>query len=67
MDSGLWTLRCQSCNEAFNIELIAGQQIVEFAKSYACPNCKKIPDTSPISQSETWHHIIGFRSTKTNR
>jgi len=57
-DRGHWTLRCQSCLKDFTIELMAGEQVVDFVKSYACPHCKKRPDEA----ASVWHHVIDFQT-----
>ena len=67
MDAGLWTLRCQSCGETFSVELTAGQQIVQFARSYVCPKCQKKPIDPTINKAVTWHRVIGFHSSKPAR
>jgi len=64
MDTGLWTLRCQNCGETFTIELKAGQQIVQFARSYICSNCKTKPNDALSTQASTWHRVIGFHCSK---
>jgi hypothetical protein len=66
MDTGLWTLRCQSCSKPFTLELTAGDSIVDYAKSHKCPSCQKSPDDSPPRGIENagWHRVTGFQSTK---
>jgi hypothetical protein len=63
---GIWTLRCQACENDFTLELTPGDQLVDFAKEYACPHCQKKPDehTSSDKALSTWHHVIGFHTTK---
>jgi hypothetical protein len=66
MDTGLWTLRCQSCSEPFTLELKAGEDIVEYAKSHRCPSCQKTPGDAPPGgiYDAGWHRVTGFHSTK---
>lgn len=69
MDTGLWTLRCQSCNESFEIELAGGEKIVETAQNHPCPHCHNKPaNTGAANQTNAhWHQVIGFRVVKKPR
>ena|ERR1044071_9322788 len=64
--TGIWTLRCQGCKCEFSLELKPGDQLAEFARSYSCPHCNKSPEAHTPSDKalDTWHHVIGFRTTK---
>jgi hypothetical protein len=66
MDTGVWTLRCQSCGEPFSLQLTAGENIVEYTKSHRCPHCQRTPEDSAPGgiDDRRWHRVIGFNSTK---
>jgi len=61
VDIGVWALKCQNCGHPFEVELMAGERIVSYAKNTACPSCKKTPSAIPES---AWHHITGFHVSK---
>ena len=54
-------MKCQSCSATFDLELTAGQRIIEFAKDHPCPGCKIAPGSV---QEAHWHHVIGFHASK---
>ena len=59
MDRGIWTLRCQKCRETFEVELKAGERIIQYAREAACPHCQNKPDGETVP----WHHITTFKNT----
>jgi transcription elongation factor Elf1 len=62
-DRGIWTLQCQSCGERFTLEVLPGEHLVEYVKSYVCPHCKKNPDQlSKVKDSGSWHHVVDFHA-----
>lgn len=60
IDSGTWILKCKNCDTDFQLEVTAGEKVVERAKEAACPHCQK----TPAAATGVWHHIIGFRNTR---
>jgi hypothetical protein len=61
---GSWTMRCQSCKEDFRLELLTGQCIVDLAKSYSCPRCKKSADEDSEVNKASWRHVIDFHAKR---
>jgi len=62
-DRGIWTLRCQSCEREFSLEVQPGEHVVDFAKSYTCPHCHKNPDDiGKVKPSGSWHHVVDFHA-----
>jgi len=69
MDRGLWTLKCQRCDELFTLELGDNERIIEYARNHPCPSCNEKPaaDSDAREPVGQWHHVIGFRATKDPR
>ncbi len=69
VDTGLWTLKCQSCNKSFEIELAGGEKIVAAAQDHPCPHCNQKP-VKPDNEAQAtsyWNRGIGFRVSKKPR
>jgi hypothetical protein len=60
-DRGFWTLRCQGCGKDFTLEVLPGEHIVDFAKAYICPYCKRKPEEH-TALAASWHHIVDFHA-----
>ncbi|HTM07804.1 MAG TPA: hypothetical protein VL754_05395 [Verrucomicrobiae bacterium] len=62
-DRGIWTLRCQACQQDFTLELKPGQRLIDYARAYVCPHCRKQPEEVYGDQAlDEWHHVIGFQA-----
>ncbi len=66
MGTEIWTLRCQSCDGEFDVELPAGQRVIETAQTHPCPHCRKQPDQDAAGTEAlaVWHHVVGFQPRK---
>jgi hypothetical protein len=66
MERGTWTLKCQRCEQLFEVEVKPGERVVEYAKEATCPHCYRAPDSTRVPiESETiyrWHQIIACRN-----
>jgi hypothetical protein len=40
MDTGIWTVRCQSCRQTFDVELKPTERIIQYAQKETCPEPK---------------------------
>jgi hypothetical protein len=60
MDTGIWTLKCQSCQQTFEVGLTVGERIIQFARLADCPICGNKPLGTLASP---WHHIMVLRSS----
>lgn len=62
-DCGHWTLRCQNCNKDFSLEVMPGEHLVDYVKSYECPHCKHRPNETELRKAmSAWHHVIDFHA-----
>lgn len=59
VDNGIWFFECSECGHPFEIELTEQGRILDYAKSYPCPSCAKVPSAPPETP---WHHITGFKA-----
>jgi hypothetical protein len=60
---GIWTLQCKRCNQNFVIDVKPGEEILDFAKTYPCPQCKQAPNENPADGPLTrFHEIVEFHA-----
>jgi hypothetical protein len=61
MDTQVWKLKCGSCGETFDVELMPGQRPTEYAREKTCPNCH----SAPSALNKPGHRVVGFQSRRT--